>query len=356
MLQVRSPYYINSRTLTINEVQVNIDLYVWSGDKVSDKPVDPNYQFEMVKPVKEITILSKNISPMIRDFFLNETVSYFTTTQLQQNQTVWTQWDVTIIDNTGSEVDTTSSDVIDAVEGYTNYMDNVNYQPTTDGKILISSNNKKIWNQGIAVIPINITGIDTIEYGPDGATTSIDVSTIDLDQSENQIYYLNVTIPNAETITVKTIEAATKVEDEKVFNVVCENIFDPINIIFKNKLGVYENIYLFKKPQKSIKNKSEMFKTGVSNGQTYETSKGQYQKYNLQGKETIKAMTGYVPETFNQTMEELLMSEKVFIQTDTELKPVNVKTENLEFLTQLVDQKINYEIEFEYAFDKINTM
>ena len=359
MLQVRTPYYVNSRTLVSGEVQVNIDLYVWTGDKVTDKPADPNYEFEMIRPADDITILSKDISPMIRDFFINEEVSLFQTSQTTQNQSVWAQWDVTVVDDTGADVDTTSSDVIDAVEGYTLYMDNVNFEPSTDGLILVSSECKKIYDEGLLISPISVNGITEIKYYFDNVlqnTIQVIPTNIDLDQSSEQIYYLNIDVSNANVDEVRVDTIDTTRVDSKTFKVVCENKFEPVNIVFKNKLGVYENVYLFKKPKTSIQNKSEMFKTGISNGQTYNTSLGQYRKYNVQGKETIKAMTGYVSECFNQTLEQLMLSEKIFIQTDSQLIPVNIKTENVEFLTQLADQKINYELEFEYAFDKINTM
>jgi len=355
MIQARSPYYAQSRTLLSNEIETRIELYIWVGDITTDKPGTPTYTFIVKRPSSTIDVLTKDISPMVRDFFINEQVSYFNTLQTTQNQTVWAQWDIIVVDDTGTDVDTTSSTTIDATMGYIDYMDNVNFQPSTNGKPLISSSNKIMWDGGILVVPISNSGIDEVRISYDKglpATTPITSS----DLSSEQIYYLNIDVlQGTSEIDVETYLSGSLVASES-FKGRCEAKFDPLNIIFKNKFGVYENMYLFKKPQEAIQVKSEKFKSGISQGQTYNTSVGQYRKYNANAKETIKAMTGYVPETFNETIKQVVMSEKVFLQTDTQLIPINVKSEGIQFLSQLVDQKINYELEFEYAFDTINTM
>lgn len=357
MIHARSPYYAQSRTLLSNEVEIRLELYVWVGDKVGDKPVTPTYTFNIIRPVTDITVLTKDISPMIRDFFVNESVSLFTNLQTSQNQTVWTQWDITVIDDTGADVDTVSSTTQDAVMGYTNFMNNINFDDTFDGEILLSSGCQNIWNEGTVIIPIKATNITGVDLTINKITTNFPITPSDL--STEQIYYFNFSVepqqPDDGIITFETKDGAT-VLDTKNINVICESKFSPLNIVFKNRYGVYENMYLFRKPQEAIQTSSEKFKSGISQGQTYNTSVGQYRKYNVNAKETIKAMTGYVRECFNETVKQVALSEKVFLQTQSELIPINVKSENIQFLDQLVDQKINYEIEFEYAFDTINTM
>lgn len=357
MIHARSPYYAQSRTLLSNEVAIRLELYIWTGDATADKPASPNYRFNIQRPSTTITVLTKDISPMVRDFFISENVSLFTNLQTTQNQTVWAQWDIIVVDDTGTDVDTTSSVVEDAVMGYTDFMDNINFDDTFDGEILMSSGCQNIWNKGIVIVPIKATGITGVDLTINRITTNFPITPSDL--SAEQIYYFNFSVepqqPDDGIITFETKNGATVI-DTKNINVICESKFSPLNIVFKNKYGVYENMYLFRKPQEAIQTTSEKFKSGISQGQTYNTSVGQYRKYNVNAKETIKGMTGYVKECFNETIKQVVISEKVFLQTQSELIPINVKSENVQFLSQLVDQKINYELEFEYAFDTINTM
>jgi hypothetical protein len=58
-------------------------------------------------------------------------------------------------------------------------------------------------------------------------------------------------------------------------------------------------------------------------------------------------------------IKQLLLSEQVFLTklTDTELVlPIIPKTSNVTYKTTLNDRLVQYTIEFDYAFDKINTI
>ena len=70
--------------------------------------------------------------------------------------------------------------------------------------------------------------------------------------------------------------------------------------------------------------------------------------------------TGYLNDDYNQVIEELLLSEQVYYTeiTDTAevVVPIIPVTKSVTYLTQLNDKLINYTIEFENAFDKINNI
>ena len=70
--------------------------------------------------------------------------------------------------------------------------------------------------------------------------------------------------------------------------------------------------------------------------------------------------TGYLNDDYNQVIEELLLSEQVYYTqiTDTAevVIPIIPVTKSVTYLTQLNDKLINYTIEFENAFDKINNI
>ena len=65
-----------------------------------------------------------------------------------------------------------------------------------------------------------------------------------------------------------------------------------------------------------------------------------------------KMNTGFVNENYNELIQDLMLSEKVWINSI----PAIVKSTGTEFKTQIRNKNINYEIEFEYAFDIINNM
>jgi hypothetical protein len=64
--------------------------------------------------------------------------------------------------------------------------------------------------------------------------------------------------------------------------------------------------------------------------------------------------TGWVDEYYSDSITELLLSEKVLLVISGRHTPVTVKTQSSDLKTILKDKNINYEIEFEYAFNLIN--
>jgi hypothetical protein len=66
----------------------------------------------------------------------------------------------------------------------------------------------------------------------------------------------------------------------------------------------------------------------------------------------IKIETGFLNEDYNATIQELLQSEKVWMNGN----PINVVSNSLEFKTRLIDKLISYSIDFEYAYDEINNV
>ena len=80
------------------------------------------------------------------------------------------------------------------------------------------------------------------------------------------------------------------------------------------------------------------------------------QKINVVGKKTFTVNSGYILESENDLYEQMLFSEKIWIYEDSAYVPVNVKSSSLQFKTRVNDKLINYQIEFEYAFNTIQNV
>ena len=66
--------------------------------------------------------------------------------------------------------------------------------------------------------------------------------------------------------------------------------------------------------------------------------------------------TWFVKENMNQTIEELFFSENVWIRYEGKTLPINPSSKSLQYKTVLNDKLINYTVDFEFAFDKINNI
>ena len=58
----------------------------------------------------------------------------------------------------------------------------------------------------------------------------------------------------------------------------------------------------------------------------------------------------------NQTIEELFFTENVWIRYEGKTLPIIPKTKSLQYKTSLNDKLINYTVDFDFAFDKINNV
>jgi len=51
-----------------------------------------------------------------------------------------------------------------------------------------------------------------------------------------------------------------------------------------------------------------------------------------------------------------MLSESVYVYKDSLKLPVNVSDSSIEYKTNVNDKLVNYTIEFDYAYDKINNL
>jgi hypothetical protein len=82
----------------------------------------------------------------------------------------------------------------------------------------------------------------------------------------------------------------------------------------------------------------------------------QYVKFNVQGKSKFKVNSGFIEESMNETVRQLLLSERVWMYSNEIFTPLNVAGKSLEYKTRQKDRLINYEIDFDYAFNEINSI
>ena len=125
--------------------------------------------------------------------------------------------------------------------------------------------------------------------------------------------------------------------------------YTPVRCSFVNRYGGWKDIIFFKAQTNTISAKGTDYKLTQS-AINYNTSIGQFKTFNLNGKQTIKLNTGFVDENYSELITDLLLSETVLLDD----KPVTVKTQGSDLKTSLKDRLINYEMEFEYAYNLIN--
>jgi hypothetical protein len=142
-------------------------------------------------------------------------------------------------------------------------------------------------------------------------------------------------------------------------NRVCDTKFGSSKITFVNKFGALQEMYFFFKQQETVNVTSENYKSNLvtnTDPATYSTTKHQVSTYNVNAKETISLNTPFVTDNYNLALEQLLLSEHIWLTKDGTTYPIAPKTKSLQKKTNVNDRLVQYTMEFEYAFDKINNV
>lgn len=183
---------------------------------------------------------------------------------------------------------------------------------------------------------------------------------------DNQIDY-EITEPTSliasemvQNLWVDVSEATTDEYIEIVFNGVTTTLlitdecrYTPIDIYFQNKEGAGQMLTFFKAKTDNLTVSKEEFES--DRGQPL-GGNHQYIKFNTQGRGKFKVNSGFVAEEMNETFRQLLLSERVWMYKNEIFTPLNVSSSTIEYKSRQKDRLINYEIEFDNAFNEINNI
>ncbi len=140
---------------------------------------------------------------------------------------------------------------------------------------------------------------------------------------------------------------------------ICNPKYTPVLMTFINRNGVQQDHYFFLKSVESMTAKSDNFKRNIFtySSSTYDTTSHQKQIFNKNGNIRYTLNTNYMIEAYNEVMEDILLSEYVWITYGgVTYNPVVVTSSSLTFKTSLNDRLIQYTLEVEQSNDIINNI
>lgn len=368
-INVRSPYYVRMTDADLGYTIFNI--YVWTGTTSSTKTLVRSFN-KSVAGVNNYIVFE--ISEYIRDFLVTDYGNYST-------DIVWVEYTYQMYESDGTTIGSlVSSGNMLACDGYAYFEEGVNAQLS---KQLLQSNTIIYYNEGQDIVfPIWAEDLSTITLASDSGADvfweavedfweGYDVSwgyaiapivITDSGNSNQKIQYIRITLSeelqDGDTITITSGLGGgptTVITLEEI----CEPKYTPLNVIFYNKFGALQNIWFFKKNVITLNTSYETYKVnGMSfdEGIVFSDAIPQYQIFNVQGNEAIRCSSGFIDEQYNEVIKQLMLSEQVWIDNGTDVLPVRPLTNSLQFKTSVNDKLIEYSIDFQYAFDKINSV
>jgi hypothetical protein len=372
-INVRSPYYIKVSDNQLAEA--TMELYIYTGEQ-SIKPDDVTYTITK-KTIGNSNDIVFEISELVRDYLDIEFNGTYT------SYTVWVEADITTREIDGTLIDTSISQYI-AFDGYGYFEEGAN--PALQQGLIQS--NKTIFrlNDQDVKIPVDTNTATSIAFYYNGElkrSETISTST----NTNQQIKYLSVSGSSSSTdfkqrvlLDGGTLEAELCIQDlldtldigliDEVWvgsdsgteivkiKTVDECKYEPIVVTFVNRFGALQDIVFFKKSIESLSVKGEQYKAANLNVDSYDTFRHNRTQFLVQGQDSITMNTGYLNDEYNKVIEELMLSEQVWMYRDgdTTITPIIPTTKQVTFKTSLNDRLVDYTISFDMAFDKINNI
>jgi hypothetical protein len=299
---VRSPYFVNYTNATGTALSSKIEI-----------TINSVLRYTVIKNTGQTVRL--DISELVRDY-VNPTYAGTLTDQLAGEVAVDVDVEFYDADNaTGTQVGTTQSESHVAYDAYGYFSEGYNFD--FGDQVLLSETT--IW------MPENESGSFYQTVG--GNLT---------------IVSFNATAEQLGSIVIKRQP--------------CDK-YEPVEVVFINKFGVPQDIYFFAKRVDSLNTSGENYQSGAINANgSYSTNSHQIVDFDRNGKKSYNLSTGYVSEAFNSYMQELLLSEQVWLKIDSSVIPVQVKSPSVTYKTSLNDKLVAYTVDFEEANDLITTV
>ena len=156
--------------------------------------------------------------------------------------------------------------------------------------------------------------------------------------------------------TVQAYNGSSALGTPIKYNVDCIQKYPNVRIKWKNRYGQFDwfNFYMVNKQSFTTERKTYQPQLG-----SWESSTLSYQNYDSgilnyidDSKQGLSVNTFFVPESYNDILKQLLVSDEIYWiynETTGDLRPITIATSNIVFKTGVVDKLIQYQFEFNYG-------
>ena len=363
IINLRSPYFVyaNDTNLEI----LTLELFVYSGTKNTDRTPAIYTLTTSNEFVFEISELAKEYLYILFEGNYN-------------SQTVWVDYRLT---KTISGVITVGDYVnLEGYYGYNYFEDGSN--PQTNIDVLQSDLKYYTPENQQYFIPVKTENLTKIDFYFVNGAIETELFNIDQNESENLIKYISVTssaeldyefqdgnlylFQDGNQFSFKTVQVISNsglkkmvlyfTTGNKTINIttVKECKYKTYKIIFVNKYGAFQNLWMFGNSILNLSTKDNKYKNATYNN--YSTSAHDNKILNKQGNQKITFNTGFYPESHNNIFQELLLSDLVWLEYENNILPINIDNSTFNFKDRLYDKLINYNIDASFSFDAINKL
>ena len=154
---------------------------------------------------------------------------------------------------------------------------------------------------------------------------------------------------------VEILNGASAVQATWYFYPLEECKYTPVIIDFVNKYGAWQREFFFKASTDNFNVENteyNLMQTSQFPTTFYSGLEGQRKTFNTNAKKSIKVNTGWVAQTWSEVLKQIMLSERILIDN----KPAKINTKSTELFKHINTKQINYSLDFEFAYDVINSV
>jgi hypothetical protein len=151
---------------------------------------------------------------------------------------------------------------------------------------------------------------------------------------------------------MQILDASNNVLWEATFKPIVECRYTPVVIDFINKYGGWQREFFFKASKNTVSTTNTTYNLMQDNLHNYDVLEGQRKVFNSVMLETIQVNSDWRDDSYAEVIRQLMMSERILLNNS----PVKLNTNSMEMFKEINTKMINYQLDFEYAYDINNTV
>jgi len=347
---VRSPFIIEIDE--VGQTESKVELFIWN---TGSQPSQPQYVLTKPIPASNNTQTTYNVSPLIREYitFATRQNPYNSTGVSNTSQRANVVIKTYKFTGTYTLLDTLT---YTAFDGYGYYNDGYNYdagdyhlnEGTYYYYLAESSNPSSNTNERGGFVRFLANSGDYRRYTELNtglqSSSGLTAGWVDLPRLF-PTYYDNGNL-------LEILDAGNNVLASWIFKPIEECKYETVVCDFVNRYGSWQREWFFKASQNTLNIESIDYNLMQQDLVNYDVLEGQRKSFNTNGKEQIKVNTGWVDESWNNTLKQMMLSERILVND----LPVKLNTKSQELLKHINKNLINYTLDFEFTCDIINSV
>jgi hypothetical protein len=345
-INARNPYIV-----TINEtsqIETKLEIYLWNG--TGSMPASPAYTLSKKIPSSNNPATYYDVSPYIREYIDHDTLQTITTIITATPSAQWCNVGLKLFKKISTSfIQVGSTQTHFGVDGYGYYEEG--YNPALGNYLLTSGT--YTYNYDLSGeygwLTLYTGSGNSVKYTnlSTGATQTIGL-TNNVWRDIPRVYSTYGAVGNK----LEIIDGSANVLFTATFTPKEECKYTPVQVDFVNKFGAWQREWFFKASYDSLAVENTEYNLMPSTYPNYNLKEGQRQVFNANGKKMIRVNTDWVSESFKEVIQQLMLSERILINK----MPAKLNTKNTELFKSINTHMINYQLEFEFAYDVINSV